>query len=195
MISPARPYTILLTAVLLISACNNAKASGDSPSAERSAENAQSTKVSDNVVVTGQADRAPEGCDVPEVAQRLLDFADAYNHADPDMVPTFFSDAAPFAWYSAPDAVNPAGTEVTAVESVNELPAYFERREAQHEQLTFKQIQVNGWEAQRGLVHFQFTVSRQADDLNGSVALEVIGKGAIHCQTQTFVAIFIGDAR
>ncbi len=144
-------------------------------------------------VVTGQADGAPAGCGVQEVAQRLLDFAKAFNRSDPELTSTFFNSRAPFAWYSAPDGDQKTGGHV-AVYSVKELPAYFERRQTQHEQLRFKRIQVNGWESQRGLVHFEFTVSRQADDLNGGAAREVIGKGAFHCQTQAFVAISIGDA-
>jgi hypothetical protein len=80
------------------------------------------------------------------------------------------------------------------VYSVKELPAYFERRQAQHEQLQFKRIKVNGWGSGRGLVHFEFTVNRQADDLNGGAACDVMGKGALHCQTRAFVAFSIGDA-
>jgi hypothetical protein len=58
-----------------------------------------------------------------------------------------------------------------------------------------QRITVNGWEAARGLVHFDFTVNRQADDLNNGIGVEVVGKGALHCQTQSFAAISIGDAR
>jgi hypothetical protein len=175
--------SLLVITALWLSACSN-PATSSSPNRQ----------ASDDVVVTGQASGAPDGCGVEEVAQRLLDFADAFNRNDLQVVPTFFSNRAPFAWYSAPDGNPTAGAQGTAVYSTKDLPAYFERRHAQHEQLFFKEIQVNGWETQRGLVHFEFTVNRRADDLNGGIARDVIGKGALHCQTQTFVVISIGSA-
>jgi hypothetical protein len=150
-------------------------------------------QVTPEIVVTGQADGAPAGCGVQEIAQRLLDFATAFNRGDPQLTPAFFNSRAPFAWYSAPDGDPRTGGHV-AVYSAKELPAYFERRQAQHEQPQFKRIKVNGWESGRGLVHFEFTVNRQADDLNGGAARDVMGKGALHCQTQAFVAFSIGDA-
>ena len=173
---------LLVIMALWLSACSSPATSGN-----------PSRQAGNDVVVTGQATGAPDGCDVQEVAQRLLEFADAFNRDDPQFVPMFFSDRAPFAWYSAPDGDPTAGTQGTDVYSTKELPAYFERRHAQHEQLFFKEIQVNGWEAQRGLVHFEFTVNRQADDLHDGAAQDVMGKGALHCQTQTFVVISIGD--
>jgi len=138
--------------------------------------------------VTGQAEGAPTGCSVQEVTQQLQNFAVAFND-DQQRLSTMFSDHAPFAWYSAPEGDSTSH----AIYTVEELPEYFEQRHAQHEQLEFKRIQVNGWEAGHDLVHFEFNVSRRADDLNSGQARQVIGKGAFHCETQTFVAISIGD--
>jgi hypothetical protein len=150
-----------------------------------------STKTPDKVVMTGQADGAPAGCGVPEVGQRLLDFASAFNDRKPETAETFFDSRAPFAWYSAPEG---APKETIAVYSADDLPKYFEQRYAQNETLQFKRINVNGWEAERGVVHFDFTVNRQADDLNRGISVDVVGKGALHCATKSFVVISIGDA-
>ncbi len=150
-----------------------------------------STEAPDRVVMTGQADGAPEGCGVPEVGQRLVDFASAFNDGKPEAAETHFTSRAPFAWYSAP-AGDPK--EATAIYSTDDLPKYFDRRFAQNETLQFKQINVNGWEAGRGLVHFDFTVNRRADDLNHGIGVDVVGKGAFHCATQSFVVISIGDS-
>ena len=149
---------------------------------------ASSTPTNTAVVIMGQAPDAPAGCGVQEVVQRLLDFAEAFNRQDPQLGNSFFSERAPFAWYSAP------GGDQTTIYSPKELATYFEHRYAQHERLNFKRIQVNGWEAGRGLVHFEFAVNRQANDIYAGAAQEVIGKGAFHCVTQTFVVISIGDA-
>lgn len=175
-----KPGSLLfLTSVLWLNACSSF-ATAASPS----------TPTPDAVVVTGEASGAPQGCGVQEVGQLLLDFAEAFRASDPEAVLTFFSSQAPFAWYSAPDS-DPAVP--TAIYSTNDLPKYFERRRTQNEMLQFKKIKVNGWESQRGLVHFEFVVNRQADDLYNGTGLDVTGKGAVHCQTKSFVVISIGE--
>ena len=170
---------LLLTSLLWLNACSNVATSAD-----------PSRQALDDVLITGQASGAPEGCGVREVSQVLLDFAYAVHDGDPEAALTYFNSQAPFAWYSAPDS-DPAAP--TAIYSTSDLPKYFERRHAQNEILQFKQINVNGWEAGRGIVHFDFIVNRQADDLNNGIGLDMTGKGALHCQTQSFVVISIGD--
>jgi len=188
-----KPATIVLGLLFVLTACAAPGQATQDSHASPGTPTTPPAQPTSETVVTGQADGAPAGCDVQQVAQRLLDFAAAFNRSDAQLVTTFFNADAPFAWYSAPDGDPKTGGHI-AVYSVKELPAYFERRQAWHEQLQFKRIKVNGWESQRGLVHFEFTVSRQADDLNGGAARNVIGKGALHCQTQAFVAFSIGDA-
>ncbi len=128
------------------------------------------------------------------MAQRLVNFADAFNRSDPGLVPAFFDPANPtmqFRWYYAYEEKK-TGVETT-VRSVERLSTYFERRQAQHEQLQFRRIQVNGYLAS-GLVNFEFTVNRQADDFNGGIPKDVSGKGALQCGTQTFIVLNIGDS-
>ena len=164
--------------VLLTSACSKI----DVP-------NNTSTADGGNVTVTGHADGAPAGCSVEEVGQRLLDFANAFNRQDSQLVPMFFGAGV---WYSGSEGDNARGTQYTTIYLGKDLPAFFDRRHTQHEQLLFKRIQVNGWESQRNIVHYSFTVNRQADDLYDGKARDVVGKGAFHCQTQKIIVFAMG---
>ncbi|GAB4577418.1 MAG: hypothetical protein Fur0022_01490 [Anaerolineales bacterium] len=156
--------SILLIIMLLMSASSRTGVSDDSATAEGG-----------NVTVTGHADGAPTGCSVEEVGQRLVDFANAFNQRDSQLVPMFFGAGV---WYSGSEGDHAGGTQYTTIYLGRDLPAFFERRFAQHEQILFNSIQVNGWEAQRNIVHFAFTLSRQADDLHNGVARDGVGKGA-----------------
>lgn len=165
--------SIFLIVMLLAGACSRA----DVP-------NNASTADDGNVTVTGHADGAPAGCNVEEVGQRLLDFANAFNRQDSQLVPMFFGAGV---WYCGSEGDNVGGTQYTTIYLGRDLPAFFDRRHTQHEQLLFKEIQVNGWESQRNIVHLDFTVNRRADDLYDGEARDVIGKGAFHCQTQKII--------
>jgi hypothetical protein len=147
-----------------------------------------STADGGNVTVTGHAEGAPAGCSVEEVGQRLLDFANAFNRRDSQLVSTFFGAGV---WYSGSEGDHAGGMQYTTIYSGRDLPAFFDRRHAQNEHLLFKQIQVNGWEWQRNIVHFAFTVNRRADDLYDGKAREVVGKGAFHCQLQKIIVFVL----
>ena len=82
-----------------------------------------STEAPERVVISGQADGAPEGCGIPEVGQHLVDFASAFNDGKPEAAETYFTSRAPFAWYSAP-AGDPE--EPSAIYSTDDLPKYFD---------------------------------------------------------------------
>lgn len=181
--------SLLLVLSFLLGACGSSQTAPELGADGRSPSDKISTPSTSLPIVTGQADGAPAGCSVQEVAQELQDFAVAFNDGDQQHLLTLFSNRAPFAWYSAPEG----DSTFRDIYTVEELPQYFEQRHTQHEHLEFKWIQVNGWEEQRDLVHFAFAVSRQADDLNSGQAHEVIGKGALHCTTKTFVVISIGS--
>jgi hypothetical protein len=165
--------SILLIGVLLTNACSRA----DIP-------NNSSTADGGKVTVTGHADGAPAGCNVDEVGQRILDFANAFNRQDSQLASMFFGVGV---WYSGSEGDNAGSTRYTTIYSGRDLPAFFDRRHAQHEQLLFKRIQVNGWEAQRNIVHFHFIVNRQADDLYEGKARDVVGKGAFQCQLDKII--------
>ena len=181
--------SLLLVISFLLGSCVNSQTAPELGTAGGTPSDNISTLPTNLPTVTGQANGAPAGCSVQEVAQSLQDFATALNAGDQQQLLTLFSDRAPFAWYSAAER----GSTYRDIYKVKELPQYFEERHAQHEYLEFKWIQVNGWEEQRGLVHFGFALNRQADDLNSGQALEVIGKGAFHCETKAFVVTSIGD--
>lgn len=101
---------------------------------------------------------------------------------------SFFGTGDRFEWYSAPEAETQAG----AVYTMKDLPAYFSRRQAQHEQVQLQKFQANGWEAERGLVHFQFDATRHADDLGDGQPSTIVGKGAFFRNQQAFVVISLG---
>src|SRR5919108_5354952 len=101
-----------------------------------------------NVTVTGHADGAPAGCTIEEVGQRILDFANAFNRRDSQLVPMFFGAGV---WYCESEGNNAGGTQYTTIYLGRDLAAFFDRRYAQHEQLLLKEIQVNGWESQRNI--------------------------------------------
>src|SRR6266508_2063541 len=176
---------LLLIFSFLLGACGISQTAPESETVSRSPSDKISTPATSLPTVTGQAEGAPAGCSVQEFAQQLQNFAAAVNEGDQQQLSTLCSNRAPFAWYADPEGAS----TMRSIYVVGELDQYFEQRHAQHEYLEFQQIQVNGWEAQRDLVHFEFTVSRRADDLNSGQARKVIGKGAFHCKTKTFVAI------
>jgi hypothetical protein len=186
--------SVLLTMSLLISACSSPTNPPEAQAVQESSGSHARPPLKRSAAVSGSADGAPAGCGVPDVAQRVQDFATAFNGANLKLLSTFFSNQAPFAWYSAPEGAENSGKQNMAIYDPNELPAYFQRRQAEREQLDFIRIQINRWEPGRGLVHFEFTVNRQADDLNGGQVQEIIGKGAFHCKTRTFAVMSIGDA-
>ena len=165
--------SLFLIVVFLTSACSKIDLPNNAPTADGG-----------NVTVIGHADGAPAGCSVEEVGKRLLDFANAFNRQDSQLVPMFFGAGV---WYSGSEGDNAGGTQFTTIYLGRDLPAFFDRRHAQHEQLIFKKIQINGWESQRNIVHFGFTVNRQADDLYDGEARDVIGKGAFQCLTQRII--------
>ena len=173
--------SIFLIVVFLTSACSRADVSSN-----------VSTSDGGNVTVTGHTEGAPAGCNVEEVGQRILDFANAFNRQDSQLVPMFFGAGV---WYSGSEGENAGGTQYTTIYLSRDLPAFFDRRYAQHEQLIFKKIQINGWESQRNIVHFGFTVNRQADDLYDGEARDVVGKGAFHCQTQKIIVFGLEPIR
>jgi hypothetical protein len=144
-----------------------------------------------SVQVSGQADGAPPGCSPQDVANRLIELFDAIGRGDPNVVPDFF-DGPQFAWYGIGEANMPGGVEKNrfVAHSLEELPAYFTQRHEKHEQVTLRELQVNGWEPERGLVHFgPVVLYREADDLRGMAE----GKGAYHCETQTFAVLSLAS--
>lgn len=140
------------------------------------------------IEIAGQADGAPTGCSARDVGERLGRLFAAVSQHDTEQAMRFFGEGDLFEWYSAPEREPQAGT----VYAVSDLPAYFARRQSQHEQLQLHKFQANGWDAGRGLVHFQFDATRRADDLGDAQPSTIGGKGAFHCQQQAFIVISLG---
>ena len=170
--------SIFLITVLLASACSGSEALDN-----------RSTADGGNVIVAGHADGAPTGCSVQEVGQRLLDFAKAFNRQDSQLASAFFGVGV---WYVASEGNKAGDIQYITIYLGKDLPAFFERRYAQNEKLLFKEIQMHGWEWQRNIVHFSFTINRQADDLHDGKARDVVGKGAFLCPTQKIIVLTLG---
>jgi hypothetical protein len=146
------------------------------------------TKVSYSV--TGNADGAPIGCSPDEIASRISKAFDAINRADPNVVDKYFgrADYAPFGWYTIGNS-----DEQFAAYTWRTLDEYFQQRYEQHEHLELQSIRFNGWDEERGLVHFGgIEVARQADDLSNSERI-YRGKGAYYCKTRTIVVLSLAE--
>lgn len=142
----------------------------------------QSTAVPIDMIVTGSAEGAPDGCTAETVTERLVDMAAAVNSADPNMARDFFGGQ----WYCTIEEGQPFTAYTTP-----ELEAHLQRRYAQHERWQVASINVNGWEQTRGIIHFgPVVIWRTADDLEKP--FESMGKGAYSCERQRFVVLCLG---
>ncbi len=153
-----------------------------------------SLETNKGVVVQGEAVGAPQGCSAQDVAYRVMSFTDAVNHGNPNVVIDFFGhDEELFQWYSMTLVKSGKVENHFVAYTLDELKGYFTERYKQHELLHLSQIQVNSWEAERGLVHFgPITLLRSADDLQPSPSRTVYtaeGKGAFHCKEQKFAVL------
>lgn len=141
------------------------------------------------IEIAGQADGAPAGCSPHDVGERLEGLFEALNQNDLEQAMSFFGTGDRLEWYSAPEGDSQASTAY----NLKDLSAYFFRRQAHHEQSQLHKFQANGWDAGRGLVHFQFDATRRADDLGDGKPSTIGGKGAFHCQQQAFIVISLGS--
>lgn len=140
--------------------------------------------------VSGNAEGAPAGCSAEDVAARLAGLFDAISRGDAGVVDEYFGRAsgAAFQWYS----IGLSENDSFAAYNWGDLEAYFEQRYRQNERLQLLSVEITGWDAGRGLVHFgPISLTRQADDL-GWRAQPLGGKGAYHCGRQAFVVLSIG---
>jgi hypothetical protein len=136
--------------------------------------------------VTGNADGAPMDCSPDHIASHIAEALNAINRADPDVVDKYFgrADYAPFGWYTIG-----SGDEQVAAYTWRTLDEYFQERFQQHEHLELRSIRINGWEQERGMVHFgPIEIARTADDLGKSEQI-YSGKGAYYCKTHTIVVL------
>jgi hypothetical protein len=150
-------------------------------------------------LVAGSADGAPVGCSPEDIARRMAALLEEINRGDPGVVDEYFGrkSMAPFRWYSMTE-----GGETDAEKrhfvaySWDDLAVYWEQRYQQKESLQLRSIDFNGWEQERGVVHFgPIVLARHADDLRpglGGPESIAQGKGAYHCATQAFVVLSLG---
>ena len=140
--------------------------------------------------VTGNADGAPIDCGSDQIASRISEAFNAINRADADVVDKYFgrADYAPFGWYTIG-----SGDEQDAVYTWRTLDEYFQERFQQHEHLELRSIRINGWEQERGIVHFgPIEIARTADDLGKSEQI-YSGKGAYYCKTHAIVVLSLAE--
>jgi hypothetical protein len=150
----------------------------------------------EDYAVSGDADGAPPGCGMQDIADRMVKMLDAINRGDTDLVDEYFGrrSQAPFQWYSMTIVRN----DDTVIDHFvaytwDELDAYFKLRYEQHEQKQLLNMQFNGWDSAAGVVHFgPIEIYRQADNFAPGLLLSegiVSGKGACHCETRAFIVL------
>ncbi|MGA9531970.1 MAG: hypothetical protein WBR18_04575 [Anaerolineales bacterium] len=146
--------------------------------------------------VSGTALGAPAECGPNEVAEQLADLGSAISHAELNRTMEFFR-GGPFHWYSMSEAsTSETNKRHFVAYTLDDLEAYFIGRFTHDEHWALKELQVNSWDAERGLVHFgPVHIRRTADDLPeglGGAAHLAEGKGAYHCVSKTFAVLSLG---
>jgi len=150
----------------------------------------------ENYAVSGNADGAPLGCGMQDIADRMVEMFNAINRGDPDLVDEYFGrrTQAPFQWYSMTIVRNnDTVIDHFAAYTWDELDVYFKLRHQQHEQMRLLNVQFNGWDPATGVVNFgPIEILRQADKFAPDLLLSegiTSGKGAYHCGTKAFIVL------
>ena len=155
------------------------------------------------IIVTSDDPSLPDGCHPRQVAELVIDFIDAFNRGDQELLsrlffisegpsPPDFSEERyyPWSWYS----VSEVGTE-GRIESgfvtydQGEMLRYFARRHAQGERLELIKVSATqaGLLGEEGNVGIVYVLTRDARDLDpglGGPSRIAFGKGAINCASQ-----------
>jgi len=171
--------TLLVLLIVFTSGCNKAGASAN-----------------DNYVVTGNADAAPIGCGVKDIADRTVEMFNAINRGDSNLVDEYFGrrSHAPFQWYSM-TIVHNNDTVINhfVAHTWDDLDAYFRLRYQQHEQMRLLNMQLNGWNPAIAVVDFgPIEIVRHADNFEPGLLLSesiASGKGTYHCETRAFIVL------
>jgi len=119
---------------------------------------------------------------------------DPISRGDPNVIDDYFGKSrnAPFQWFSmTATGTGESNRQHFVAYNLHDLAAYFSGRHEHNERLKLKSIEVNGFDAARGIVQLgPFALTRRADDLQsrgGSQEHQVVGKAAYDCATQAFV--------
>ena len=155
------------------------------------------------IIVTSDDPSLPDGCRPRQVAELVIDFIDAFNRGDQELLsrlffisegpsPPDFSEERyyPWSWYS----VSEVGTE-GRIESgfvtydQGEMLRYFAERHRQAEHLGLIKVSATqpGLLEEEGNVGIVYVLTRDARDLEpglGGPARIAFGKGAINCESQ-----------
>ena len=150
----------------------------------------------ENYAVTGNADGAPVGCGLQDIADRTVEMFNAINRGDPNLVDEYFGrrSHAPFQWYSM-TIVRNNDTVINhfVAHTWDDLDAYFRLRYQQHEQMRLLNMQFNGWNPAIGVVDFgPIEIVRHADNFAPDLLLTegiASGKGTYHCKTKAFIVL------
>lgn len=116
------------------------------------------------------------GCGTRQVAEMVMDFADAFNQGKAQRAAGYFSLVNKNTWYSANTDRSRGKAKTFTTHNKKDLIAYFQRRHQHHERIEPVMISAN-LHARNG-VALQYVLRVKADDLSQRL---MIGKGAIDC--------------
>lgn len=122
-----------------------------------------------------QGPSSDSSCGAATVHQVVRRFTDSFDRGDIGQLDQLFSGSR-FQWYST-DA--PGQRIDPQARDRGSLMAYFAKRHQHHEQLKLESFAFNGISS--GFGHFQFELSRSADD--GLAPTPYAGKGAVDCSS------------
>ena len=115
-------------------------------------------------------------CNAAETRELVQRFINSFDRGDIRQLDQLVAGTNLFQWYST-DA--PGQRIDPEARDRNSLIAYFEKRHEKHERLVLQSFSFNGISS--GFGHFQFELSRSADD--GLPPTAYVGKGAVDCSS------------
>lgn len=147
--------------------------------------------VADMRVVDGSTfnyGEAPDNCQPEAVAMRVAELFQAINNKEINRLSTWFSAEEAysfvFMWKATPEP-----EEQLNFFDLKNLSQFLNTRYAQNESLILTDVFVNYWEPRNNTANFNYHGHRMADDLPDQ---NIIGKGMLYCQSNTFAAIGVG---
>jgi len=118
-----------------------------------------------------------EACDERGTRQHVARFISAFNRGDLKTLDRLFARGTWWRWYSVGTA--PGRRLQGWAYDRKTLVKYFRARHRKHERLALQSLRFNGVSA--GYGHFEFWVSRNADDIAAPAPRTYHGKGAMSC--------------
>ena len=120
---------------------------------------------------------AGEACDEHGSRQLVQRFISAFNRGDVQQLDSVFARGMSWRWYSV--ATAPGKRIQRAAYNRSTLVKYFRTRHKKNERLALRSFRYVGWVD--GYGHFEYELTRRADDMRPRVARVYVGKGAVSC--------------